>query len=149
MEAQYVGILALVAVAAILCGAMVTFSWLFGPKKVTPYKQSSYECGVEPIGDVHERFPIKFYLIAILFIMFDIEVVFLWSWFTVYRNSGPEFMVFSFFEFIGYMATWVVGYIYAIRVGAIDWDESTVLPVERLAANEASVLEPVATGGLS
>jgi len=122
---QYLGILVLMALAAVICGALVTLSWVFGPKKQTPYKSAPYECGVTPVGDARERFPIKFYLVAIVFILFDIEVVFLWSWMSVYKDSSPEFIAFTFFEFLTYMSTWIIGYVYAIRVGAIDWDESS------------------------
>jgi len=129
---DYLGLLVLVAVAAVLCGAMVTLSWVLGPKKVTPYKQAPYECGVEPVGDAKERFPIKFYLVAIVFILFDIEVVFLWSWMTVFRNSDDAFMTTSFIAMLSYMATFVVGYLYVIRVGAINWDETTSLDPAKL-----------------
>jgi NADH-quinone oxidoreductase subunit A len=129
---SYLGILMLVGVAAVLCGAMVTLSWVLGPKKVTPYKQAPYECGVAPLGDAKERFPIKFYLVAIVFILFDIEVVFLWSWMTVFRNANTEFVVASGISFLAYMATFVVGYLYVIRVGAIDWDETTTIAPEKL-----------------
>lgn len=129
---SYLGILMLVGVAAVLCGAMVTLSWVLGPKKVTPYKQAPYECGVEPLGDAKERFPIKFYLVAIVFILFDIEVVFLWSWMTVFRNANTEFVIASGISFLAYMATFVVGYLYVIRVGAIDWDETTSIAPEKL-----------------
>jgi len=132
MSEQYLGLLVLAGVAALIGGAMVTLSWLLGPKKLTPYKQSPYECGVEPIGNNRERFPIKFYLVAIVFILFDIEVVFLWSWMTVFRSSDQNFMVFSYVEFISYMATWVLGYVYVIRVGAIDWDDTMSLAPEKL-----------------
>ena len=129
---DYTGIMILVAVAAVLCGAMVTLSWVLGPKKVTPYKQSPYECGVAPLGDAKERFPIKFYLVAIVFILFDIEVVFLWPWMTVFRTAPREFAVASFISFALYMATFVIGYLYVVRVGAIDWDETTSLEPEKL-----------------
>lgn len=133
MQGEYLGILVLVAVAAIICGAMVTLSWVLGPKKVTPYKTSPYECGVAPAGDAKERFPIKFYLVAIVFILFDIEVVFLWGWMTAFRNSPDlEFMQTSFYSFLVYMATFVVGYLYVIRVGAIDWDDATSLHPAKL-----------------
>src|SRR5882724_8219624 len=104
---DYLGLLVLVAVAALICGVMVTLSWVLGPKKVTPYKASPYECGVAPWGDAKERFPIKFYLVAIVFILFDIEVVFLWSWMTVFRSSDNQFMIASFLSFLTYMATFV------------------------------------------
>jgi len=108
----------------VICGAMVTLSWVLGPKKVTPYKQSAYECGVAPLGDAKERFPIKFYLVAIVFILFDIEVIFLWSWMTVFKSANTDFVVASGVSFLVYMATFIVGYLYVIRVGAIDWDET-------------------------
>lgn len=129
---SYIGILVLVAVAAIICVAMVSLSWVLGPKKVTPYKSSPYECGVTPEGSARERFPIKFYLVAILFILFDIEVIFLWSWMTIYRDSEVSFQLFSFIEMLVYMSTWILGYIYAVRVGAIDWDETTSLDPAKL-----------------
>lgn len=128
----YLGLLILVGVAAVICGAMVTLSWVLGPKRVTPYKSSPYECGVAPAGSARERFPIKFYLVAIVFILFDIEVVFLWSWMTIFRHSDPAFQMFSFIEMLIYMATWVIGYAYAIRVGAVDWDETTSLDEAKL-----------------
>ena len=127
----------MVGVAALLSGAMVTLSWLLGPKKETPYKASPYECGVEPIGSVRERFPVKFYLVAIVFILFDIEAVFLWGWYTAFKEADTQFMVFSFFEFLAYMSTWILGYAYAIRVGAIDWDEQTTLAPEKLGETAA------------
>lgn len=145
MEA-YIGILILVVFAAIICTVMVTGSWLLGPKKVTPYKQSPYECGVTPEGSARERFPIKFYLVAIVFILFDIEVVFLWSWMTVFKTADRAFQVFSFFEMLIYMATWVIGYVYAIRVGAIDWDETTTLAAEKLEPTHLGPL-PSLSGG--
>lgn len=136
MQGQYIGLIWLILVAGVICGAMVTLSWVLGPKRPTPYKASPYECGVEPSGTARERFPIKFYLVAILFILFDIEVVFLWSWMTVYRNSSDAYKLFGFVEFATYMITWVLGYLYAIRVGAIDWDESTSLPASKLGEPE-------------
>ena len=142
MQSGYVGILLLVAVAAIICGAMVTLSWVLGPKKLTPYKESPYECGVAPVGDAKERFPIKFYLVAIVFILFDIEVVFLWPWMTVFKTSDTNFLITSFTSFALYMLTFIVGYIYVIRVGAIDWDETTSLDPAKLAEEDAVSPDP-------
>lgn len=139
----YLGVLLLIAVAALISTAMVTLSWVLGPKKVTPYKSSPYECGVEPVGDIHERFPIKFYLVAMLFILFDIEVVFLWGWMTTFlpaaKAGDTAYVVFSFFEMLAYMSTWVLGYVYAIRVGAINWDETVSLPERRQDGNESEM----------
>ncbi|MBI1757394.1 MAG: NADH-quinone oxidoreductase subunit A [Fimbriimonas ginsengisoli] len=147
MFGSYLGILMLIGVAGLLCGAMVSLSWLLGPKKNTPYKSSAYECGVAPVGDARERFPVKFYLVAILFILFDIEVVFLWSWMTVYKHSDRPFMVASFFEFLAYMSTWVVGYLYALRVKAIDWDETTSLHPAKLGVSGDDSASPAWESG--
>lgn len=140
---DYIGIGILVLVATIICGAMVTLSWVLGPKKNTPYKQSPYECGVAPLGGTKERFPIKFYLVAILFILFDIEVVFLWGWMTKFKSASPEFKIFTFGEMIVYMATWLLGYAYAIRVGATNWDETISLedPAEIAQTEPGALLE--------
>lgn len=132
MGDPYLGMLMLLGVAALICGAMVTLSWVLGPKKSTPYKSSPYECGVTPEGSARERFPIKFYLVAIVFILFDIEVVFLWSWMTIFKHAEWSFKVFSFIEMLVYMVTWVAGYVYMLRVGAIDWDETTTLEPAKL-----------------
>jgi len=138
MFGEFLPLLILIALAALVCTVMVVGSWLLGPKKVTPYKKSAYECGVTPFGDAQERFPIKFYLVAILFVLFDIEVVFLWSWLTVFKNPPvPEAMKLPFQMFSGsivgiYMILWIIGDWYAIKIGAIEWDEATSLAPEKL-----------------
>ena len=119
----YLGILAAMGIAATLCVIFATISWVLGPRRNTPYKGSPYECGVAPVGDARERFPIKFFVVAIIFILFDIEIIFLWAWMTVYKSSGLEFLKISYFEFLTYMVTWVLAYVYVIRVGALDWEE--------------------------
>lgn len=136
--ADFAPILVLLLVAALISGAMVTLSWVLGPKKVTKYKQSPYECGVTPVGDAQERFPIKFYLVAILFVLFDIEVVFLWSWLTVFKSGSVEFMAFSGLAVAVYMALWILGDAYVLKIGAIEWDESTSLAPEKLVATQPS-----------
>jgi NADH-quinone oxidoreductase subunit A len=127
---SYIGILALMGLAALLCAVFATISWLLGPKRNTTYKNAPYECGVAPVGDARERFPIKFYLVAIIFILFDIEVVFLWAWMTVYKGGSINFIKFTFFEFLAFMSTWVLGYAYILKVKAIEWDEPEALPTE-------------------
>jgi len=145
---SYLGILMLIGVAGVICAAMVTLSWVLGPKKVTPYKQSPYECGVAPLGDAKERFPIKFYLVAIVFILFDIEVVFLWSWMTVFKNANTEFVIASGISILVYMATFVIGYLYVIRVGAIDWDETTTISFEKLGPPASIEDQQLLVGGI-
>lgn len=124
--------------AATLCVVFATISWILGPKRITSYKSSPYECGVAPVGDARERFPIKFYLVAIVFILFDIEVVFLWAWFTVYKNADVDFIKTSFFEFLVYMVTWILAYAYVIRVGAIDWEEEAEQAITERSEMEAA-----------
>ena len=132
MSAEFTPILILLAAAAVICAVMVVGSWLLGPKKVTPYKASPYECGVEPLGSAQERFPVKFYLVAIIFVLFDIEVIFLWSLMSVFRTAPTEFKVFSGVALGIYMFLWIVGDAYVLRVGALDWDEEASIAPEKL-----------------
>ena len=134
---DYLGIIVLACFAALVGGIMVTISWLFGPKRVTRFKQAPYECGVQPVGDARERFPIKFYLVAMLFILFDIEVVFLWPWMSVYKNASQEFIKFTFFEVLIYLSTWILGFVYAIRINAIDWDDTETMPDDAVVGEAA------------
>lgn len=132
MSEGFLPILILLAVAALLCTVMVVGSWLLGPKKVTPYKASPYECGVAPMGTALERFPIKFYLVAIIFVLFDIEVIFLWSLMTVFKDAPTDFKIFSGIALGIYMLLWIIGDAYVLRVGAINWDESTSIAPEKM-----------------
>lgn len=132
MSGEFMPILLLLGVAAMLCVVMVVGSWLLGPKKVTSYKASPYECGVEPMGSAQERFPVKFYLVAIVFVLFDIEVIFLWSLMSVFREATVEFKVFSGIALGIYMLLWLIGDAYVLRVGAIDWDEDTGIAPEKM-----------------
>lgn len=131
----YFPIVVLVALAGVISVVMVTLSWVLGPKKVTPYKEAPFECGVAPLGAARERFPIKFYLTAMLFILFDIEVVFLWSWMAVFREwveIGSPLAAYSFWAVMLYMFLWFIGDLYVIRSGALQWEETTTLHPEKL-----------------
>lgn len=146
MSVDFTPVVILVLFAAVLCAAMVTLSWVLGPKKVTPFKASAYECGVQPVGDARERFPIKFYLVAMLFILFDIEVVFLWSWLTVFIRpemgsaaADLSFQWFSFSAIMVYMALWIVGDWYVLKIDAINWDDEAADPVAISELPEAQV----------
>lgn len=144
MYHDFTPILVLVGVASLICAAMVTLSWVLGPKKVTPYKSSPYECGVTPAGDARERFPIKFYLVAMLFILFDIEVVFLWSWLTVFKGAALDYQWFSFAAIMVYMFLWIIGDYYVIKVGAIDWDDKLMKEEEQIMLAEYGAPKEVA-----
>jgi NADH-quinone oxidoreductase subunit A len=123
----YIPVLVLVIAAIGLAGLMVVLSWVLGPRRPTPQKLATYESGVTPIGSARERFPIKFYLVAMLFIIFDIETVFLYPWAVTYKDANFLFgyngaMVFNLFEMIVFVAILFVGYIYVWRRGAFEWD---------------------------
>ncbi len=156
MSTDFTPILILVAVSGIICAAMVTLSWVLGPKRSTPYKSAPYECGVAPSGSARERFPIKFYLVAMLFILFDIEVVFLWSWLTVFANPGTgsapadlQFQIFSFCAIMVYMVLWIIGDWYVLKVDAINWDEEASLDAAKLGTVMSPLEAPLDEVGFS
>ncbi len=124
MLSGYIPIFILILVAAILGGAMIGLSFLFGPHKPTVHKATSYECGMTPVGNARERFPIKFYLVAMLFIIFDIETIFLWPWAVTYANQDYGTKVFFLSEMAVFVAILFLGYFYILGKGALDWDES-------------------------
>lgn len=132
MFGEYIPILMMMGVAAIVCTVMVLGSYLLGPKRITSYKQSPYECGVAPLGDAFERVPIKFYMVGIVFVLFDIEVVFLWPWLSVFKNAPLDFKIFTGVDLLVYMSVWVVGLAYVIKVKALEWDEGASLAPEKL-----------------
>lgn len=104
------------AVSLILIG----LSALLGPRRPSPSKDASYECGVSPIGSARERFPVKFYLTAMLFIVFDIETIFLYPWAVTYKASG-SMMLFNFGEMIIFVTILMVGYVYVWKRGGLEW----------------------------
>src|SRR5258708_6219324 len=123
MLAGYLPILVMLIVATVVSLGMVIGSFLLGPKKPSRFKQSAYECGITPIGSAHERFPIKFYLIAMLFIIFDIETIFLYPWAVTFRHAERSVKLFNLAEMAVFLAILFVGYFYVLGKGALDWDE--------------------------
>jgi len=93
-------------------------SWLLGMKKPRPEKLVPYECGMQPIGTARGRMSVKFYLVAMLFLLFDIEAVFLFPWAVVYR----ELKLFGFFEMLLFIVAILGGYIYVWKKGALEWE---------------------------
>lgn len=106
-------------------GATLTLAHLIGPHKKTPVKDMPYESGMDPIGDARQRFDVKFYLIAILFLVFDVELLFLYPWAVVaYREQPllPEGLSrVVFWEIMVFLLTLVVAYVYAWRKGVFRW----------------------------
>ena len=122
---QYIPVLLVFAIAIGLACVIPVLSWILGPKKPTDSKLSVYECGLQPVGSARERFSVKFYLVAILFIIFDIEIVFMYPWALYYKEAiangmgGYLFTVmFTFFVIL------TLGLVYGWRKGALDWNES-------------------------
>jgi NADH-quinone oxidoreductase subunit A len=119
----YIPLLMLFGFAALLGGIILALSHLLGPHKMTPEKGLSYECGVNPLGSTRERFSVKFYLVAMLFILFDVEVVFLYPWAVLYRNYvkaglGP----FVFIEMLIFLGILAVGLAYVYGKRALKWE---------------------------
>ena len=95
----------------------ILLSLLLGPKKPTPEKLAPYECGMPPVGDARERFPVKFYLVAMIFLLFDIEIAFLYPWAIAFRELGKT----GFWQIVTFFALLLTGYVYVWRKGAFDW----------------------------
>lgn len=93
-------------------------SYVMGVKNPTPEKMTPYECGITPVGNARERFSVKFYLVAMLFLLFDIEAVFLFPWAVVYR----ELKMFGFIEMLLFIAAVLSGYVYVWKKGALEWE---------------------------
>ena len=93
-------------------------SLVLGMRKPSLAKLTPYECGMQPVGTARDRFSVKFYLVAMLFLLFDIEAVFLFPWAVVYR----DLKLFGFFEMLVFIATVLAGYIYVWKRGALEWD---------------------------
>jgi len=97
-------------------------AYLLAPKKPTPEKLAPYECGMPPVGDARERHPVKFYLVAMIFLLFDIEIAFLYPWALALRDLGW----FGFAQIVTFFAILTVGYVYVWRKGLLDWGPARV-----------------------
>ena len=123
MLGVYLPILLLVVVAVLFGLVSITLSTLIGPKKPSQVKMAPYECGCEPVGSARERFSIKFYIIAMLFILFDIEAVFLYPWAVVFKKFiSAGYGSFVFAEMMVFIVILFVGYIYVWKKGALEWE---------------------------
>ncbi|MBI3964302.1 MAG: NADH-quinone oxidoreductase subunit A [Chloroflexi bacterium] len=117
MLADYLPILVMVALAVGLASALVAAATYIGPRHPNPRKMSSYECGIEPVGSARMRFPVKFYLIAMLFIVFDVEAAFIYPW----AVSLRELQVVGLTGMFSFIFILLVGYVYAWKKGAFKW----------------------------
>ncbi len=121
MLVDYLPIVILMLVAGGFAVATLAATHLFGPRRPNPVKLSPYESGVPPVGDARLRFSVKFYLVAMLFIIFDIEVVFLYPWAVVFKELLAQ-GTFIFTEMVVFIGVLVMGLLYVWRKGGLDWD---------------------------
>src|SRR6267378_4439355 len=119
---EYLPVLMLGLLAVAFSFGMLLLSVVLGKKgKRTPIKDTAYECGMLPIGEGSTRLSVKFYLVAMLFILFDIEVVFLYPWAVVYKDMLLENAALIFGSMVSFLGILFVGYIYALKKRAFDW----------------------------
>jgi NADH-quinone oxidoreductase subunit A len=124
---DYLPILLMFIVAGGFAVGNIILSQFIGQRKRTRTKMMPYECGKDPVGSARERFSVKFYLIAMIFILFDIEVIFLVPWAVVFKTlSGPAYglRTLVYVEMMVFVGLLLAGYIYVIKKGAFDWGET-------------------------
>ncbi|MGA2569621.1 MAG: NADH-quinone oxidoreductase subunit A [Terracidiphilus sp.] len=122
---QYLPLLMQILAAFLIGLAMVAASWFVGRHRNTRVKLDAYECGIQAVGDARGRFSVRFYLVAVLFILFDVEVVFMMPWAVIYRRlpaiTGSR--LFGFWEMLVYLGFVVVGLYYIVRKGILNWSQ--------------------------
>ena len=110
-------VLAMIGLGAGFSAGNIVLSQFLGPSRPTPEKSAPYECGMPPVGDARDRQSVKFYLVAMIFLLFDIEIAFLYPWAIAFRDLG---MV-GFLQILTFFLLLVTGYVYVWRKGAFDW----------------------------
>jgi len=115
---NYLPILVLLVISTVLAAVVILISTFLGPRHPTQRKLQPYESGMTPLGSAQRRMPIKFYLVAVLFILFDVEIIFLYPWAVTFRQLG----LFGFVEMVIFVAILLVGYVYAWKKGALEWE---------------------------
>jgi NADH-quinone oxidoreductase subunit A len=119
---EYIPILIVFIFVAGFAVTNIVLSHVVGKRKNTRAKLMPYECGMDPVGSAHQRFSVKFYLIAMLFILFDIEAIFLLPWAVVFKTLSQAISrPFVFFEMMIFVAVLLVGYIYVWKKGLFEW----------------------------
>jgi NADH-quinone oxidoreductase subunit A len=126
----WLSILIMIVLGAGFALISVALSSVLGPSRPTAEKSAPYECGMPPVGDARERQSVKFYLVAMIFLLFDIEVAFLYPWAMALRDLGWN----GFLQVLLFMALLLAGYVYVWRKGALDWgnDKSDAAEAERI-----------------
>jgi len=115
----WLSIVLMIVLGLLFAVPSVALSQFLGPRKPSPEKSAPYECGMPAVGDARERMSVKFYLVAMIFLLFDIEVAFLYPWAMALRELGWA----GFVQVVLFMALLLTGYVYVWRKGALDWGE--------------------------
>jgi NADH-quinone oxidoreductase subunit A len=118
MRQAYIGIAILLTVGILNAAVFMILSHLASVRRPTPIKAAAYESGISPLGDTRKRFSVKFYIVAMLFIVFDIETIFFLPWAAIYRELG----LFGLLEMFVFLLVLAAGLAYAWRKGALEWD---------------------------
>jgi len=116
--AEYLPILIFLAIAIGIAGAMVAMSYMVARQRPDPEKVSAYECGFEAFDDARSKFDVRFYLVSLLFIIFDLEVAFLFPWAVALGDIG----VFGFWSMVVFLGILTIGFIYEWKKGALEWE---------------------------
>ena len=114
---QYLPVIALVVLAGLFAALSFVASSIFAPKRSTSAKRAPYECGIVPSRDPPDRFPVSFYLVAMLFIMFDIEIIFLYPWAVNHQELGG----FGLLAIVVFSAVFFLSFVYEVAKGGLDW----------------------------
>jgi len=146
MPQDYIPVFMQIVAGILFAVSTLAASVIIGKRgRRTAAKDQPYECGKDPIGPTHSRFSVKFYLVAMLFILFDIEVVFMYPWALIYRemlrSTSPQFgglfIFYSMFSFIGIL---FVGYLYALKKKAFDWTHNPTPPVSLIGVEQPLIV---------
>ncbi len=122
MIEQYIPIFIVFAIALVIALAMVGSSTIFGPQRPNPRKLSTYESGMKPVGSTSERMSVKYYLVAMFFIIFDLEVIFIYPWAVEFKRLYGEIGIPVFISMFIFLVVLELGYLYAYKKGGFRWD---------------------------
>jgi NADH-quinone oxidoreductase subunit A len=122
MLETYIPVFIVLAIAVIIAVAMVLSSTIFGPQRPNREKLSTYESGMKPVGTTHERISVKYYLVAMFFIIFDLEVIFVYPWAIQFKKLFGEIGMSAFYSMLIFLIVLEIGYLYAYKKGGFRWD---------------------------
>lgn len=119
---DYIPIFLVIIVAAAFSGIVVFSSTLFGPQRPNKVKQMTYESGKDPVGSTHERISIKYYLVTMMFIIFDIEVIYVYPWAVQFKKLFADLGLFAFMPMLIFLIVLELGFLYVYMKGGLKWD---------------------------